>query len=319
MNKDRITQTSIWRIGRNVARKVGIRDFCVHLYVAGKKHHARQKEERRHRQFVAGLDRGRASSKLTAVVLTCDPNHLFERCLTSVHGQNLPEGRVEVVRNVTPVSRAEQTALDLVSTPYYISVDGDMVLKPTCFERMYSVMSANADCGRATTLADDPILGMSSSGCKLYRTEPAKAIGFHPVREGRDHDRVILQEMGKMGLRDIIVQRVEAEHHPEYRPHEAFWKFKTNAEKARYYGDRNPSFRMLLGKIVDFWERTHDDVALYALAGLFQGLQSEDIEQELTYEGRLTDAAYCRVASFLGGTNVPLDRAADESSEDSRE
>jgi hypothetical protein len=108
-----------------------------------------------------------------------------------------------------------------------------------------------------------------------------------------------LKEQGFTMVRE---NRLGGVHHPVYLPHEAFWKFRVNAEKARYYGDRNPSFRELADNVMDYWRRTNDDVALYALAGLFEGLKSDDVTRELTYVGRESDPAFLKVRAFLEST-----------------
>jgi hypothetical protein len=231
-----------------------------------------------------------------------DPNHLYDVCRKSVENQTLRPSVIETVSNVTPVSKAEQTGLDRVKTEFYVSVDADMVLDRTYFERLYFIMRQNPRCAQAACYVTDPILGKVMAGGRMYRSKAVREIGFHPFEGARDHDRYMDAKLRSVGYETSLESWVAGQHHPVYLPHEAFWKFRINAEKARYYGDQLPTFRILVDHAIKYWQRTHDDVALYALAGLFEGLKSDDIGKELTYEGRGSDPAFLKIHAFLEET-----------------
>lgn len=103
-------------------------------------------------------------SDLTAVIFTVDPSHLFGQCLASMSAQTMRPERIEIVRSVSPASRAAQAGLDLVETPYYVSVDDDMALTPTCFQRLYEIISANDECGEVSW----PWTILSCVGCTAF-------------------------------------------------------------------------------------------------------------------------------------------------------
>lgn len=252
--------------------------------------------------FRLRLDREAASRSITAVILTCDLNPLFGACLKSVENQSLRPFAVEVVSNVTPVSKAEQEGLERVRTKYFVSVDGDMILDRTFLEKLYFLMHLEPNCAQTSIRVRDPFLGEVYAGGRMYKTELARAIGFHPFDGARDHDRYMTAQLKEAGFTTVREKWTGGVHHPVYLPHEVFWKFRVNAEKARYYGDRYPAFRELADHAMDYWRRTRDDTALYALAGLFEGLKTEDAEQELTYEGREDDPAFLKIQSFLDAT-----------------
>ena len=51
---------------------------------------------------------------------------------------------------------------------------------------------------------------------------------------------------------------------------------------------------------LDYWERTSNPLAIYALAGLFAGFDGDpNAELELTYEGREDHPAYLRLRELL--------------------
>lgn len=260
--------------------------------------------------FSLSLDRDAISQEITAVILTVDPNHLYNLCLESVKNQTLRPSVIETVCNITPVSMAEQTGLDLVKTEYYVSVDADMLLDRTYFERLYFIMKRTPRCAQVSLHVIDPILGKIMAGGRMYRTKAVRQIGFHPFEGARDHDRYMTGKLKACGYEICRDGWVAGQHHPVYLPHEAFWKFRVNAEKARYYGDRYPTFRNLIDHVVNYWRMSHDDVALYALAGLFDGLKSDDVGKELTYEGRASDPAFLKIRAFIEETGNKLTSAS---------
>jgi len=174
------------------------------------------------RQFSSRFDREKASSEITAVILTVDPDPLFDQCLASVMRQDIKPAAIEIVRNVSPVSKARQEGLEKVHTPYYVNVDGDMILSPSCFKRLYFTMTRSTRCGEAEASLIDPLLGIIK-GVKMYRSAPAKSIGFHTVIDAMNVDRYMSGRLRDEGyvLRDT--HTIEGLHHPVYQPAEAFW------------------------------------------------------------------------------------------------
>jgi hypothetical protein len=249
------------------------------------------------------LRRNDAAQEITVVVLTCSPNPILEGCLDSIRRQTLKARSIEVVSDVFPVSKAEQEGLDRVKTKYYISVDGDMVLDKSCFERLYFLIKVNPSSGSSRLPVIDPILGPVLAGGRMYLTAPVQEIGYHPFSGARDHDRYMKKELAERGYDTVSGKWIVGKHHPMYLPHEAYWKFRVNAEKARFYGNRYPCFQEMVDRISEYWMNQHEDIALYALAGLFSGMQSDRCDRELTYEGRTEDSAYVKLKQFLDECN----------------
>jgi len=254
------------------------------------------------RQFSASLDPGKASREITAVILTVDPNHLFERCMDSVRNQSIRPCAVEVVRNVSPVSKARQEGLEKVLTPFYVNVDGDMDLGPTCFERLFFTMTRSSRCGEAEASLVDPLLGIIK-GVKMYRTEPVRTIGFHPLTDDKTEDRFMSRKLAEQGFVVRDTHTVEGAHHPVYQPLEAFWRFRFMSEKLRYYNYPLEGFLDYYRTLSRGWKRTGDTIFLYALAGLFDGIQAENIEGDLNYEERATHEAFRKFDAFIRSTS----------------
>lgn len=254
-------------------------------------------------KFRNKLDHPFASSEITAVIITFEPNHLFDACLESVKSQNLLPCKIEVVKNIAPASSASQAALELVKTPYYVSVDGDMVLHPTCFERLYFIHKRNMHCGEALASLRDPIMG-KINGVRMYRTQPVREIGFIMPFGEKCHDRYMTSKLLGRGFDSIDSGIVEGIHHPVYLDHEVFWKFRFIGEKLRYFNRDTDDFGNQVDMLFEYWRRERNVTALYGLAGLFDGLQSKNIALELNYTGRCEYEVFLHLKEFFDKEGV---------------
>ena len=293
----------MWRILRWAASRVGARERMRNVFLRVRGTYRRRKRERQFRLFCRQLVSGRDDCDVTAVILTVDGSESFEACRKSLDRQLLRPRQIEIVRNVFPFSKASQAALDCVRTTFYVPVDDDMILHPTCFARLCHTIQSTPMCAESLARLQDPIMG-AIVGVRMYRTEVARSIGFYPLVDEKGCERSMLAGLLANGYVSRNCQVVEGLHHPRYLPLESFWKFKFMAEKTVYYGDREPTFRETVGRICRYWLQTRDEAALYALAGLFQGLQSNDMTRELTYEGREADPAYRKIHDFLCHSDV---------------
>ena len=243
------------------------------------------------------LDKIAAVNEISAVIFTVEPSHLFNLCLNSVQSQTLLPKNIEIVRNVSPVSRAAQEGLDRIQTAYYVHVDDDMVLKPSCFQRLYQAISANDNCAQVIMMLKDPIRG-KICGIRIYRTAVVQALGFHPL-EKKGWDRRMGDKLAHEGWKTFTLPVIVGQHHPIYLPYEVYWKFRFAGEKISYYNTGRYEFSSYFDQLIDYWKRTHDVIALYGLAGLFEGLQSKEIDQPLAYSDREQHAGYKRFQAFI--------------------
>lgn len=245
----------------------------------------------------AKLDKNAASSQISAVILTVEPSHLFNLCLNSVQLQTLQPKIIEIVRNISPVSHAAQEGLDRVQTPYYVHVDDDMVLAPSCFQRLYQTISTNDNCAQVVMMLNDPIRG-KINGIRMYRTAAVQSLGFHPLEE-KGWDRRMRDKLVQVGWETVTLPIIVGHHHPVYLPNETFWKFRFFGEKIRYYNTGLDEFNIYFEQLTNYWKRTHDVIALYGLAGLFEGLQSEEINQPLNYKDREQYLGFQKFQAFI--------------------
>jgi hypothetical protein len=173
-----------------------------------------------------------------------------------------------------------------------------MILKPNCFARLYCMIAERQNCASANLALEDPIQG-HIKGIHIYRTEAVRRFGFYPI-EAKGPERRILAKLVSAGYEIVGSGHIGGQHHPDYLPHEAFYKYRFIGEKLRYYDNTAiESFEQHLKALYRYWQRTGDVIALYGMAGLFDGLQVEDISHPLDYSRRHNLPSFLRVQDFL--------------------
>ncbi len=248
--------------------------------------------------FQRRFDRTGTSRRISAAILTVDPSGYLEQCLESIRKQTLAPSRIEIIRNVTPFSKASQEALDRVETEYYVQVDEDMVLKPTCFERLYFLMMDDTACAQSVAELEDPVFGRVT-GVKMYRTAPVRSIGFHPFHDEKGCERFMTRELSNRGFTTHRTRSIQGLHHPSYTPQDIFWKFHFIGEQLRYYQQSPRVLSEYLEILVRRWQRHHDTLTIFGLAGLFSGLQTDAPSLELDYADRKDSWIFQKIKEII--------------------
>jgi len=107
-----------------------------------------------------------ATGDVTAVLLTVDEPYAA-RARGSAERQTLAFADVVVVRGVVPFHRALNQGAAQVRTPYFMQIDADMVLDPTCCADLRAAIAARA--GVVVGHLRDAMLGRIA-GIKLFRS-----------------------------------------------------------------------------------------------------------------------------------------------------
>lgn len=237
--------------------------------------------------------------KLTAVILTVEPSQLFPDCLRSVEAQRRPADQLEIVRNVKPYVAALGEGLQRARGELLAFVDEDMVLDPDAFELMIAIHERYPDAADVVCGLRDP-LTERVMGIHMFKTSFLRGVGVHGG-EDTDEMRAIGKRLESKGYQVRQEWRtVVGDHHPRYTPEEAYWKFKMRGEKCRFYpGDGFREASIALQKLSDYWLLVKDPVAFYAIAGLMDGLRSDDVAKTLTYEGRSEAPGYLKMLEGL--------------------
>ena len=233
------------------------------------------------------LNRNKISDEITAVILTVGHSKFIEKCIESIENQTLQPHYIEIIRDVKPFSKASQAALDSVKTPFYVSIDDDMILHKHCFKRLYYYITKDSKCAETILRLKDPILDRIY-GVHMYRSGVIKQIGFHPLYDEKGCERKMSRSIESLGFGSLYIDVIGGQHRPVYTPEDAFWKYKFIGEQAVYYQSDKGAEVMVrsMDRLSEYWMQTHADVALFAMAGLLAGLTSDNPSGQLTYKGR---------------------------------
>jgi len=202
-------------------------------------------------------------SDVSAAVLSIG-EPFTQRALASVAAQTLPVHEVVLVENVSPFFRAMNEAARRVTAPFFVQVDADMILDPTCVEALRAEVLE--DTGIAVGELRDPLLGQVV-GVKLFRTACFTKAGF---RDSITPDTDFGAEIGQMGWKTRYVGRrgedraapslTFGEHRPDYTPEYTYRKHLLEGCRLRYRGAR-VGLQWRFGRL---------DASAHPLAGLAQ-------------------------------------------------
>jgi hypothetical protein len=224
----------------------------------------------------------------------------FERCLEHVYAQDC-RFRLEVIRNVAPISAAEQRMLDLCQTPFFVQVDEDMLLLPHAVRTLCDRIVGAGErvvqhvAGLWDVHLDHPIYGL-----KIFRHEVVRRYPYREV-EGCEWDQIRrFRADDWVDVRVPIVgvgrdsPYILGLHGTYWTPLRAYIRFNV-LERTRRKGNRSHDWLVeQAGPLIERYLRKGADIDFYALMGLLSGA----LVERLT-EGRERDyRAYDRTPGF---------------------
>lgn len=211
-------------------------------------------------------------SDVTAVVLSIGEPYV-ERAIDSVRRQSLPAREIVVVENVSPGHQALNHGIRQVRTAFFVEVDADMILDPSCFAELRA--GADASTGVVIGPLYDPLMG-PIAGVKLFRTECFGAVEF-PDTLSPDTD--LVKELEQRGYEKRIrlchpspgqekpLWHVFGLHEPDYTPLYTFEKYAVLGRRYRYRNDPR-TYRWRLDQL----RRLPSETTLIARAAMAHGL-----------------------------------------------
>ena len=217
-------------------------------------------------------------SDVSAIVLSVgEPS--TSRAVASLAAQTLAPHQVILVEHVSPFFRAMNAGVRQVSTPFFVQVDADMILDPTCLASLRSVV--RDDTGVSVGQLRDPLLGQVV-GVKLFRTECFRNAGFtDSISPDTDFIAAIRRRGWKTEtFRDTdsaLLPPTVGEHRPDYTPAYTFRKHLLEGSRYRYRGARQ-GLRWRVGRLE---ESTHE-MALLAQIALAHGFFLPGERDDLT-------------------------------------
>ncbi len=212
------------------------------------------------------LGRGLAdagSRKIVACVFSTG-ERTEEQSISSIRKQTVPVTRIEVIRNVSPISAASNHALDLArDADYLLWVDADMILYEHCAGDLLRLMRPDTLYSVGTLM--DPVFGKVGY-IKLLNMHIVRRLDlrFRDVlgcdadfcRQLEEKDRSVIPETY------TILRTALGIHHPTYTARELFRKNQIEKKKRK-----NGTDAKLLVSLAGKYLRTRNPVLLAGLLG----------------------------------------------------
>lgn len=156
-----------------------------------------------------------------------------QECIESIRNQTVPVSRIELVRDVTPISAASNRALDLArDADLLLWVDADMILSPGCNEHLCRLM--RQDTLYAVSTLMDPVFGKVGY-IKLLNMHIVRRLNLRFrdtlgcdvdfCRQAQELDSSIVVETYTLSRKPLGV------HHPTYTARELFRKNQIEKKK----------------------------------------------------------------------------------------
>jgi hypothetical protein len=209
------------------------------------------------------------------IIVTCGEPQ-FEACWHSVNAQSLGPDRIDIVRDVHPMSAAFNEVLRLLSCDYSVKVDADMVLDPHALETLYNDINSSEDnvFGIGYRLRD-PYYG-AIGHIKIYKSGLLRS---RRVSNELGYDRVLVKELNKEGY--LMVYRAETlgVHLPNPTPEELFKRALGTARRFLKFKDTRDT-NEVIKHMARRWCVGDDETAFAGLIGYCGGLLLEHEDEE---------------------------------------
>jgi len=206
-------------------------------------------------------NRARVSGNITAVIIHCGES-TFQKSLESVQKQSIPVP-IKVVKDVHPLPKALDKALEICDTEWLVTIDADTILYRHALMTLMKPISP--DIGAIIGKLRDRVYGVIG-GVRLINAKILKEHGFRHPWDNPYPDRKAINFLEGLGLRRIILEEIVGEHNPYNTPFEAFRRFFGTYRK-RGPVEQNAEFHFKA--IINFAKRSGDfELAYFMMAGL---------------------------------------------------
>lgn len=218
------------------------------------------------------------SNRLTVFLITSGKDPNYQACLNALKNQDC-KFKLNVIRDIRPMSKAFQEMLDRCTTPYYIQCDSDMILNRNAIKFMYDNIEGNHTKSKESMHAymlRDVHLDMSIYGIKIYKYDNFKKYPYnlnHPSCEMEQ-----LERMEKDGYFYNLKEQVVGEHSPHWTNETIFERYYNLMEKFKIY--RYVWMEKLPNKLWEKLKTAPTKLNMYAFAGALSSIFSDKVMDE---------------------------------------
>lgn len=221
---------------------------------------------------------------LTVFVINAGENPNYEDCISALQNQNCIF-QIKYINNVAPMSKAFQRMITECKTPYYIQVDGDMILNPTAVETIYdTLVSSDKNTSIVAYMLKDVHLNFNIYGVKGYKHSVLSQYPYNLKIISCEVEQ--MKRMEKDGYKTDMIEAVLGQHSPKWTPELIYERYFDLMEKWKVY--KYHWMGKLPHKLLQIYKQDPSDINFYALAGSMYSLSSStpirDREKDFTIQ-----------------------------------
>lgn len=208
------------------------------------------------------------NEEITIAVLTSSNNPNYEDCLKALKNQTMT-GKLEIIKNAYPISKAFQEMFDHCSTKYVIQIDEDFVLYPNAIQSLYNtIKNAPNNIAMVCYELHDVHLGFDMYGIKIFDCDIYKKF---PLPQGTYSGSLNqIDQIKQAGWTYIAKKIILGLHSPKWTNELIYARYydlmdKYRARKYQWMGE-------LPLKIYSMFQKDPSDLNFYALMGCLNNL-----------------------------------------------
>lgn len=220
------------------------------------------------------------STEVTVFLLTCKNNSNLLGCIESLTKQTA-NFNLKIIKNIFPLSKAKQTMIEECTTPYYIQLDEDIILKPNAIEILYNTIKKSNNCMECFSLYDCHTKAIIQ-GIKIFNHSIFKKYPYNNLL-GSEFEQ--LNRIKNNGFKYEIHNNIIGEHSPIWSPEEIFDRYFYLLKKHKYYRQfaGGWTFDEYINKTLNLFRKNNSTVNLYAFLGALCGLLNNEKTEDYNF------------------------------------
>jgi MoaA/NifB/PqqE/SkfB family radical SAM enzyme/glycosyltransferase involved in cell wall biosynthesis len=213
-------------------------------------------------------------SDLTVFVISSGHNPCYDACLQSLNSQTV-SFKIEIIKDVHPMSKAFQCMIDSCKTRYYIEIDEDMVMNANGIEILhkYAIQSAPMTAMIACKLIDVH-LNFEIYGVKIYKHDILKRYPYDLSSMSCEVEQI--DRMKNDQYKVALMTDVVGQHAPYWSNEGIFDRYRNLLDKFKQF--RYPWTGDLPAKLWSMLKTQPTEQNMYALLGAYTSLITETVQ-----------------------------------------
>jgi hypothetical protein len=216
----------------------------------------------------------------------------YDECLEALHNQDC-NFKIDLIRDVYPMSKAFQTMPDQCQTRYFVQVDADIILHPHAIRTLHQAIRQTSF---RIYMAYGRLYEEGFGAGGAVKCWKRGIFRFFKFRDVRTVDRDLYRRLRLFGLKRHDLNEVLGIHRPRYSDFSLYLKSKSDIEKWRFL--TRPAAKYAIGSLEKILQDYPDSrhrllgALLGALTGPDRLVRSKNIPLE--------EARFHKALSFLG-------------------